>query len=93
MLVVNKLTSVFTLTMKNLIYTLTYRFYKSLEETERRESYVFNSDWPPDNCMKWTESIQIIVFDVRLPRCVLQYNIRHKRVVKTQLRYIYSTNG
>jgi len=46
MLVINKLTSVSTLTMKNLIYTLTRRFYKSLEETKRRESYVLNSDRP-----------------------------------------------
>lgn len=93
MLVVNKLTSVFTLTMKNLIYTLTQLFYKSLEETERRASYVLNSDWTPDNYKKWTESIQVIVFEVLLPRCVLQHNIRHIKVVKTQLRYIYSTNG
>jgi hypothetical protein len=43
MLVINKLTSVFPLTMKNLIYTLTHRFYKSLQETKRRESYMLNS--------------------------------------------------
>jgi len=41
-----KLTSVFTLTMKNLIYTLPHRFYKTLEKTKGRESYVLNSDWP-----------------------------------------------
>jgi hypothetical protein len=52
--------------MTNLISTLTHRFYKSLEETKRRECYVLNSHRPQTLVLNEPKSIQIIIIIITI---------------------------